>query len=167
GFADDATPAAVAAPDSGNVAWMLTSSALVLMMTAPGLALFYGGLVRKKNILGVMMQCVFLMGMMTVLWGVVGYSFAFGGTNPYIGNFDHICLSGVMPTNDVPLDAVASKLIFMVFQGMFFIITPALICGAFAERMSFKAMALFSLFWGIIVYCPIAHWVWSDYGWLC
>ena len=153
--------------DSGNVAWMLTSSALVLMMTAPGLALFYGGLVRKKNILGVMMQCIFLMGMMTVLWGICGYSFAFGGDNPYIGNADHLLLKGIMPGPDVSMDASVDKMIFAVFQGMFFIITPALICGAFAERMKFSTMCVYSALWGLLVYCPIAHWVWADSGWLC
>jgi Amt family ammonium transporter len=153
--------------DSGNVAWMLTSSALVLMMTAPGLALFYGGLVRKKNILGVMMQCVFLMGLMSVLWAVVGYSLAFGGTNPYIGNFDHVLLRGVIPDGQLSEADWTSKCIFAVFQGMFFIITPALICGAFAERMRFSTMCVFMTLWGLLVYCPIAHWVWSDVGWLC
>ncbi|MEW4490999.1 ammonium transporter [Thalassoglobus sp. JC818] len=153
--------------DTGNIAWMLTSSALVLMMTAPGLALFYGGLVRKKNILSVMMQCVFLMGMMTVVWGVCGYSFAFGGENPYVGNFDHLFLKGVMPSAELSLNASVDGMIFAVFQGMFFIITPALICGAFAERMKFSTMCVYSLLWGIFVYCPIAHWVWADSGWLC
>jgi ammonium transporter, Amt family len=153
--------------DSGNIAWMLTSSALVLMMTAPGLALFYGGLVRKKNILGVMMQCVFLMGMMTVLWGICGYSLAFGGTNPYVGNFDHLLFNGVMPSEALSMEAAVEPMLFAVFQGMFFIITPALICGAFAERMKFSTMCVFMALWGLLVYCPIAHWVWADSGWLC
>lgn len=153
--------------DTGNIAWMLTSSALVLMMTAPGLALFYGGLVRKKNILSVMMQCVFLMGMMTVLWAICGYSFAFGGSNPFIGNFDHLFLAGVIPSKVISLDASVEKMIFAVFQGMFFIITPALICGAFAERMKFSTMCVYSALWGLLIYCPIAHWVWADSGWLC
>jgi Amt family ammonium transporter len=158
---------------------MLISSALVLMMTAPGLALFYGGLVRKKNILGVMMQCIFLMGMMSVLWAVVGYSFAFSGDSPWIGDFQMVCLQGVLPTWDtaandgaglhvVPMhgETGVPSLLFMMFQGMFFIITPALICGAFAERMKFSAMCAFSALWGLLVYCPVAHWVWSDAGWL-
>lgn len=153
--------------DSGNIAWMLTSSALVLMMTAPGLALFYGGLVRKKNILSVMMQCVFLMGMMTVLWAICGYSLAFGGENPYVGNFDHLLLKGVIPSSELSMDASVDKMIFAVFQGMFFIITPALICGAFAERMKFSTMTVYSAVWGLLIYCPIAHWVWADSGWLC
>jgi len=152
--------------DSGNIAWMLTSSALVLMMTAPGLALFYGGLVRKKNILGVMMQCVFLMGLMSVLWAVVAYSWAFGGDNPYVGNFDHILLKGVIAGEGRSLDAASDDMIFALFQGMFFIITPALICGGFAERMKFSTMVVFSILWGLVVYCPLAHWVWSGNGWL-
>ncbi|MEO2016877.1 MAG: ammonium transporter [Fuerstiella sp.] len=162
----------VAAPESdydkGDVAWMLVSIALVLMMTCPGLALFYGGLVRKKNILSVMMQCVFLMGLMSVVWAVVGYSLAFGGTNPYFGNLDHLLLKGVSPATGVgTAEQLVSTQIFVAFQGMFFIITPALICGAFAERMKFSTMAAFSVLWGLLVYCPIAHWVWADSGWLC
>lgn len=153
--------------DTGNIAWMLTSSALVLMMTAPGLALFYGGLVRKKNILSVMMQCIFLMGMMTVLWAICGYSLAFGGSNPYFGNLDHLLLNGVMPSGELSMDQSVDSMIFAVFQGMFFIITPALICGAFAERMKFSTMAVYSALWGLLIYCPIAHWVWADAGWLC
>jgi ammonium transporter, Amt family len=151
----------------GKVAWMLTSSALVLMMTAPGLALFYGGLVRKKNILGVMMQCMFLMGLMTVVWGVIGYSFAFGGDDPYVGNLDHILMKGIIADGVLSEVDWANNSIFFVFQGMFFIITPALICGAFAERMKFSTMCVFSVLWGLFVYCPICHWVWDDYGWLC
>jgi len=158
--------------DTGDTAWMLTSSALVLMMTAPGLALFYGGLVRKKNILGVMMQCVFLMGLMSVVWALWGYSLAFGGNGGVIGNLDHVFLKGVIPTWDaetgtafVPGEGIPDS-VFMVFQGMFFIITPALICGAFAERMKFSTMCVFMVLWGTFVYCPIAHWVWGPGGWL-
>ncbi|MCP4171516.1 MAG: ammonium transporter [Fuerstiella sp.] len=154
--------------DKGDIAWMLVSIALVLMMTCPGLALFYGGLVRKKNILSVMMQCVFLMGLMSVVWAVIGYSLAFGGENPYFGNFDHLLLKGVSPADGVgTAESLASKQIFVAFQCMFFIITPALICGAFAERMKFSSMAVFCVLWGLLIYCPIAHWVWCDYGWLC
>lgn len=154
--------------EKADLAWMLISIALVLMMTAPGLALFYGGLVRKKNILSVMMQCVFLMGMMSIVWLVVGYSLAFGGETPYYGGFQHILLKGVSPAMGVgTADAVAKAQIIVAFQGMFFIITPALICGAYAERMKFSAMAAFSLLWGLLIYCPIAHWVWADNGWLC
>lgn len=166
----DADAAAVA----GHNAWMLTSSALVLFMTAPGLAMFYSGLVRKKNVLGVMMQCIFLMGLMTVIWGVYGYSLAFGGSNKFIGNADHLFMNGVQrqfdkAKNDVitPMCAdvgVASPvpvLTHMLFQGMFFIITPALICGAFAERMKFSTMVVFMILWGTLVYCPLCHWVWD------
>ncbi len=167
GQAEESAAEEPAPVDGATVAWMLTSSALVLMMTAPGLALFYGGLVRKKNILGVMMQCVFLMGMMTVLWGIVGYSFAFGGDSPYVGNFDHVLMSGLLPDGELTAAEWSSKLIFFVFQGMFFIITPALICGAFAERMKFSTMCVFCILWGLFVYCPVAHWVWGDAGWLC
>ena len=174
-FAEE-TAAAAAAPvpptfDSGNIAWMLTSSALVLMMTAPGLALFYGGLVRKKNILSVFMQCLFLMGLMSVIWALYGFSFSFGGTDPYFGNADHVLMKGVLADAPGMWPAQGTygipKLLFMVFQGMFFIITPALICGAFAERMKFSTMCVFMILWGTFVYCPIAHWVWADTGWLC
>jgi Amt family ammonium transporter len=159
--------------DSGDTAWMLVSSALVLMMTCPGLALFYGGLVRKKNIVSVLMQCVFLMGLMSIVWGLWGYSFAFGGSNPYYGSFtEYFALSGVIPhmANGeavVPQSNTIPDSLFMMFQGMFFIITPALICGAFAERMKFSTMCVFSVLWGTFVYCPICHWVWAvDVGWL-
>lgn len=156
--------------DKGDVAWMLVSIAFVLMMTCPGLALFYGGLVRKKNILSVMMQCVFLMGLMSTVWAVIGYSLAFAPPLftgfDIVGGFDHAFLRGVSPSADANVDAVASAQIVVAFQGMFFIITPALICGAFAERMKFTSMALFSVLWGLLVYCPIAHWVWSETGWL-
>jgi len=168
------SPPAPAAPvfNSGNVAWMLVSSALVLFMTAPGLAMFYGGLVRKKNVLSVLMQCIFLMGLMTCIWGIWGYSFSFSGTNPYVGNFDKLFLNGLIPSKDVPHFPAQGtyeipELLFMAFQGMFFIITPGLICGAFAERMKFSAMCVFSILWGTFVYCPVAHWVWSDAGFLC
>lgn len=152
-------------------AWMLTSSALVLLMTAPGLAMFYGGLVRKKNVLSVMMQCVFLMGMLSVVWALWGYSLAFGGNGserPWIGSPEFLFMQNVERTwnadaNSVetPMEGTIPRLTHMLFQGMFFIITPALICGAFAERMRFPAMALFMLLWGTVVYCPLAHWVWD------
>jgi len=147
---------------AGNNAWMLTSSALVLFMTAPGLAMFYSGLVRRKNVLGVMMQCLFLMGLMTVVWGLWGYSLAFAGGSVFIGNFEYLFMNNVkMVGGDAPGDALPD-LTFMVFQGMFFIITPALICGAFAERMKFSTMVVFSVLWGTFVYCPLAHWVWGS-----
>ena len=169
-----AQEAAAAAFNGADMAWMMISSALVLMMTAPGLALFYGGLVRKKNTLGVMMQCVFLMGLMSIIWALWGYSFAFGSDilGGFMGGFDHILLKGVIPSWEngavvIPSNGGIPTSLFMVFQMMFFIITPALICGAFAERMKFSSMVVFSILWGTFVYCPIAHWVWSDTGWLC
>jgi Amt family ammonium transporter len=166
---------------AGHNAWMLTSTALVLFMTAPGLALFYGGLVRKKNVLGVMMQCIFLMGLMTVLWALYGYSLAFGGDpanaaatryNPYIGLDQHLLMRDVARSWDPdanggqgaplePMIGAIPTLTHMLFQGMFFIITPALICGAFAERMKFSTMVVFSILWGTLVYCPLCHWVWD------
>ncbi|QDU44059.1 Ammonium transporter NrgA [Symmachiella dynata] len=163
--------------NGADVAWMLTSSALVLMMTAPGLALFYGGLVRKKNILSVMMQCFFLMGIMSIVWALWGYSLAFGqniGTGffgGFVGGTDYLFLDGVIPfmngdTADVPMAGSIPRSVHMVFQMMFFIITPALIAGAYAERMKFSTMVVFSVLWGTFVYCPIAHWVWADDGWL-
>ena len=166
----------LAAPNRGDHAWMLVSSALVLMMTAPGLAMFYGGLVRKKNVLGVMMQCMFLAALMTVVWGVYGYSLAFGGNpgdddySPWIGNTRYLFMNEVQPelkagVVEYPQEGVAPntypRLTHMLFQGMFFIITPALICGAFAERMKFSSMVVFSLLWGTFVYCPLCHWVWD------
>ncbi len=158
---------------AGHNAWMLTSCVLVLFMTAPGLAMFYGGLVRKKNVLGVMMQCLFLMALMTIIWALWGYSLAFGGGNPWIGNLDHLFMNGVQRYWDpvagepvTPMFAVGTTaqiplLTHMLFQGMFFIITPALICGAFAERMKFSTMVVFSVLWGTLVYCPLCHWVWG------
>jgi Amt family ammonium transporter len=157
-------PTAESATRAANNAWMLTSSALVLFMTAPGLALFYSGLVRRKNVLGVMMQCLFLMGLMTTVWGLYGYSLAFGASGtPWIGNADYLFLEGVKMQDGVASGAPGGlpDLTFMVFQGMFFIITPALICGAFAERMKFSTMVVFSILWGTIVYCPLCHWVWA------
>ena len=143
--------------DTGDNAWILTSSALVLMMTGPGLALFYGGLVRKKNILGTMMQSFAMMAVMTLLWAVFGYSLAFANGNAFIGGLDHLFLEGVgmEPNGTIP------HLTFMVFQLMFAIITPALITGAFAERMKFSAMALFLALWGTVVYFPMVHMVWG------
>ncbi|MHB8902755.1 MAG: ammonium transporter, partial [Thermoguttaceae bacterium] len=169
-FAQESTSAgdtqSVAAPpnplDRGDNAWMLTSSALVLMMTAPGLALFYSGLVRKKNVLGVMMQCVFLMGLMTILWALYGYSLSFGGSGPWIGNGEFLLMRDVqMAGGAAPMEGSIPRLTHMLFQGMFFIITPALIVGAFAERMKFSTMVVFMIFWGTLVYCPLCHWVWD------
>ncbi|MEM7453346.1 MAG: ammonium transporter [Planctomycetota bacterium] len=151
--------------DPAHLGWMLVSSALVLFMTAPGLAMFYSGLVRKKNVIGVMMQCLFLMGLMSVIWALWGYSLSFGGGSAFIGNFDYLFLNGLtMQDGELPGGAVPD-LVFMIFQGMFFVITPALICGAFAERMKFSAMVLFMVAWGTFVYCPLCHMVWGE-GWL-
>ncbi|NIL98551.1 MAG: ammonium transporter, partial [Planctomycetales bacterium] len=153
---------------AGHNAWMLTCCALVLFMTAPGLAFFYSGLVRKKNVLGVMMQCFFLMGLMTVLWGLYGYSLAFGGDGKWIGNGEYLFMNDVQrswPEGAAgpiePMEGVIPRLTHMLFQGMFFIITPALICGAFAERMKFSTMTVFMILWGTLVYCPLCHWVWD------
>ena len=172
--ADVTTPVTLDTPGAkADTAWVLVCSALVLMMTAPGLALFYGGLVRKKNVLSVLMQCASLIGLMSVVWAVCGYSFAFGGSvlGGFIGGGDYLLLDGVLLEwtdggQVVPMVGTLPRLVHMIFQMMFFIITPALICGAFAERMKFSAMCVFSMLWGLLVYCPLAHWVWADDGWL-
>jgi len=143
---------------------MLTSSALVLMMTGPGLALFYGGLVRKKNVLGTMMQSFAMMAVITVLWAIVGYSLAFGTGNGFIGGFHNAFLRGVGLQPDVDYAATIPLQTFMVYQLMFAIITPALITGAFAERMKFSAMVLFLILWSLFVYDPMAHMVWGKGG---
>jgi len=152
------------AQSSGDNAWMLTSSALVLMMTGPGLALFYGGLVRKKNVLGTMMHSFALMAIVTVLWAIIGYSLCFASGTRFIGGFGHIFLRGVGAAPDADYAATIPQQSFMVFQLMFAIITPALITGAFAERMKFSAMALFMVLWSLIVYDPMAHMVWGKGG---
>ena len=143
---------------------MLTSSALVLMMTGPGLALFYGGLVRKKNVLATMMQSFAMMAVITVLWAIVGYSIAFGPGNSFVGGFDHVLLHHVGLQPDPDYAATIPAQTFMVYQLMFAIITPALITGAFAERMKFRAMLLFLILWSLIVYDPMAHMVWGKGG---
>ncbi len=152
------------AQSAGDNAWMLVSSALVLMMTGPGLALFYGGLVRRKNVLGTMMQSFVLMAVVTVLWALVGYSLAFGGSSPFIGNFDFAFLHGVGAAPNADYAATIPQQTFMVYQLMFAIITPALISGAFAERMKFSAMLLFTVLWSLFVYFPMAHMVWGKGG---
>jgi Amt family ammonium transporter len=152
------------AKSSGDNAWLLVSSALVLMMTGPGLALFYGGLVRKKNVLATMMQSFTLMALITVLWAIFGYSLAFGPGTRFIGGFDFAFLHGVGAAPDTDYAATVPAQSFMVFQLMFAIITPALITGAFAERMKFSAMVLFMILWSIIVYNPMAHMVWGKGG---
>ncbi len=156
-MAQDAPPAI----DTGDTAWMLTSTALVLLMTVPGLALFYGGMVRKKNVLATVMQSFAITCLCTVIWMVVGYSLAFtdgGGMNDYVGGLSRFFLAGM------GVDAISGSIpesVFMMFQMTFAIITPALICGAFADRMKFSAMLWFMGLWSIIVYSPIAHWVWG------
>jgi Amt family ammonium transporter len=152
------------AQSAGDNAWMLVSAALVLLMTGPGLALFYGGLVRKKNILGTMMQSFAMMGLVTILWAVVGYSLAFGHGNFFIGGFEHLFLRGVGLTPNTDYAATIPEQTYMVYQLMFAIITPALITGAFAERMKFSAMAVFLSLWSLIVYSPMAHMVWGVGG---
>ncbi len=152
------------AQSAGDNAWMLVSSALVLMMTAPGLALFYGGLVRRKNVLGTMMHSFILMAVVTVIWAVVGYSLAFGGSSPYIGDLQFAFLDGVGSRAQPGLRGTIPQQTFMVYQLMFAIITPALISGAFAERMKFSAMLLFTMLWTLVVYFPMAHMVWGKGG---
>jgi Amt family ammonium transporter len=158
--------AAAAAQSAGDNAWMLVSCALVLMMTAPGLALFYGGLVRKKNVLATMMQSFIMMALATVLWAVVGYSLAFGEGNPFIGDLRYLFLNGVGAEPNADYAATIPQQTFMMFQLMFAIITPALITGAFAERMKFSAMLLFMTLWSLVVYYPMAHMVWGKGGFL-
>ena len=148
--------------DGADTAWIMTSTALVLFMTLPGLALFYGGLVRTKNILSVLMQCFAIAGIMSVLWFIVGYSLAFSGDNLYFGDFSNLMLS------KVSMDSASGTIpesLFAMFQMTFAIITPALIIGGFAERMKFSAVLLFSAIWLVVVYAPITHWVWGG-GWL-
>ena len=151
---------------AGDTAWVLTSSLLVLMMIVPGLALFYGGLVRRKNILGTLMQSFILLAMLSLQWVVWGYSIAFGpNVAGLFGSLKYFGLAGV-GGDPGPYSDTIPHLAFMIFQGMFAAITPALITGAFAERMKFKAFLLFSLLWATFVYDPLAHWVWGDGGWI-
>jgi len=148
--------------DGANTSWILTSTALVLFMTLPGLALFYGGLVRSKNVLSILMQCFAIAGVVSILWFVVGYSLAFGEGNAWIGDFSKVMMTGIGKeslSGDIP------ESLFMLFQMTFAIITPALIIGAFAERMRFSAMMIFSALWLLLVYVPVTHWVWGG-GWL-
>jgi ammonium transporter, Amt family len=152
------------AKSSADNAWMLVSSALVLMMTGPGLALFYGGLVRKKNVLATMLQSFAMMAIITVLWGIIGYTLCFGAGNSFVGGVEHIFLHGVGAAPDSDYAATIPQQTFMVYQLMFAIITPALITGAFAERMKFSAMALFMILWSLVVYAPMAHMVWGKGG---
>jgi Amt family ammonium transporter len=155
---------AVDAKSSADNAWMLTSAALVLMMTGPGLALFYSGLVRKKNVLATMMQSFTLMAVITILWGLFSYSLAFGSGNPFIGGLHNVFLRDVGAQPDPDYAATIPAQTFMVYQLMFAIITPGLIAGAFAERMKFSAMLVFMVLWSILVYDPMAHMVWGKGG---
>ncbi len=148
---------------SGDTAWMLTATALVLFMTIPGLSLFYAGMVRSKNVLSVLMQCFAITSLMTILWVVFGYSIAFGGDGAFWGGLSKMFLAGVT------VDSMAGTIpetVFMTFQMTFAIITPALIVGAFAERMKFSSMLIFMSIWLAVVYAPICHWVWGGGGWL-
>jgi ammonium transporter, Amt family len=156
--------AIASAQSAGDNAWMLVSAALVLMMSGPGLALFYGGLVRKKNILATMMQTFAMMAVITVLWAFVSYSLAFGDGNAFIGGFKNVLLHGVGLAPDPAYAATIPAQTFMVYQLMFAIITPALITGAFAERMKFSAMLVFMVLWALLVYSPMAHMVWGKHG---
>ena len=168
-YIEDITQVAVPAVDSGNTAWMIVATILVLLMTIPGIALFYGGLGRQKKVLSIIMQCLLIVGVISILWVAFGYSFVFGtslcGTaaGSVIGGFDKVMLNGVTPsaltTGNIP------EIIFVVFQCMFAVITPALILGAFAERIKFSGFMLFTILWSILVYNPMAHWVWGG-GWL-
>jgi Amt family ammonium transporter len=161
--------------DTGDTAWMLASIALVLLMTVPGLALFYAGMVRKKNILATMMQSFFICCLVTVVWMVAGYSLAFSNGGPLLGDLSRLFLAGMGEGWDKPFvlgtgaDAVASTVpetVFMMFQMTFAIITPALIAGAFADRMKFSALCVFVVLWSLVVYAPVAHWVWGYHGWI-
>jgi ammonium transporter, Amt family len=171
--------AAVSTPtpfiSAGNTAWLIVASALVMLMTIPGLALFYGGLVRQKNVLNILMQCFILTAAISIEWVILGYSLSFGSSSgalaPYIGGFNWVFLNGIN-INDVSPYYISQAteriphLLFVLFQCMFAVITPALIIGAFAERIKFKGFLVFSLLWAIFVYNPVAHWVWSADGWL-
>jgi Amt family ammonium transporter len=187
--ADAAAPAAGAAPaappaptepqligqdkiNSGDTAWMLTSTALVLFMTIPGLALFYGGMVRKKNVLATLMQSFAICCLITILWTVIGYSWAFMPGSPYLGGSMRFLLNGMLYQKEaakVMVHHAATNIpesVYMMYQMTFAIITPALIAGAFAERMKFSAMLIFMALWSLFVYSPVAHWVWEPSGWL-
>ena len=155
-----------AAQSSADNAWMLVSAALVLLMTGPGLALFYGGLVRRKNTLAIMMQSFMLMAVISVLWALVGYSLCFGGNGPVIGGFEHAFLRGVGADPNPDYAGTIPQATFMVYQLMFAIITPALITGATAERMKFSGTVLFLTLWFLVVYAPLAHMVWGKGGFL-
>src|ERR1700676_2500521 len=150
-----------------DVCWLLTSSALVLMMTIPGLALFYGGLVRRKNVLSTVMQSFILAGVVSIEWVLFGYSLAFAPGNPLIGGLAWLGLSGVSASEPfAAYSATVPHQAYMIYQCMFAIITPALITGAIAEQMSFRGFLMFTVLWSILIYNPLAHWVWGVDGWL-
>ncbi len=171
-FAEDA-PAKI---DTGDTAWMLSSTALVLLMTVPGLALFYAGMVRKKNVLATMMQSFTICCLVTIVWMVAGYSLAFTNGNAYVGDLSRLLLQGIGDAwdkpftlgagTDSPVPTTIPETVYMMFQMTFAIITPALITGAFADRMKFSALVIFMVLWSLFVYSPIAHWVWSPTGWV-
>jgi Amt family ammonium transporter len=149
---------------AGDNAWMLTSAALVLMMTGPGLALFYGGLVRRKNVLSTMMHSFIMMALVTVIWAIVGYSLVFSEGTPFIGGFKYLFLNGVGKEANPDYAATIPQSTFMIYQLMFAVITPALISGAYAERIKFSSMMLFTTLWTLVVYFPMAHMVWGKGG---
>src|SRR6516225_8640855 len=161
-----ATPAPVGGLNTGDTAWMLTSTALVLMMTIPGLALFYGGMVRKMNVLATVMQSFAVTCLVTVLWMVIGYSFAFTPGSAFLGGTSRFLLYGMTLDSVNDLAKTIPESVYMCFQMTFGIITPALICGAFADRMRFSALLWFIGLWSICVYAPIAHFVWGPEGFL-
>ncbi|MDP4292113.1 MAG: ammonium transporter [Bacteroidota bacterium] len=161
--------------DSGNTAWMIVATALVMFMTIPGLAFFYGGLVRRKNVLNILMQCFLMMALISLEWVMVGYSMTFGTASgflsPFIGDLKWSFLHGIGMNDLSPYFVAQSNnriphLLFVMYQCMFAVITPALIIGAFAERINFKGFVIFSLLWSLLVYNPVAHWIWSSSGWL-
>ncbi len=173
-LAQDAAAPAAPALSGGDTAWMLVSTALVLMMTIPGLALFYGGMVRKMNVLATVMQSFAITCLISVLWYVIGYSLAFTGEGAYIGGLDRLLLKGLDFSKafvlgegtSAPVPTTIPEPVFMMFQMTFAIITPALIAGAFADRMKFSALLVFTALWSLVVYAPIAHWVWYPTGFL-
>ena len=160
------TTPSVGVPGPGANAWQMTSAALVLFMTLPGLALFYGGLVRKKNVLSVLAQCFFITGMVTILWYVCGYSLVFHSGKPFIGNLDFAFLKGVDSTPNTDYSYWVSQNVYSMYQLMFAIITPALIIGAIAERMKFAAICVFMTLWMFVVYFPQAHMIWGIDGFM-
>ena len=178
--AEAVAPAAAAAAeakvDTGDTAWMLTSTALVLMMTIPGLALFYAGMVRKKNVLATMMQAFSICALVSVLWMVAGYSLAFSNGNAYVGDFSRVLLDGIAGAWDKPFTlgvgtdnttvTTIPESVYIMFQMTFAIITPALIAGAFADRLKFSSLMVFVGLWSLLVYSPVAHWVWAPLGWI-